>query len=69
MVEHHVVSQYFLLTFVGSEALLSDIQTTVTALAFLGGGLFWGAPVKSCESVCERGVTVSNPSKPRSTFA
>jgi hypothetical protein len=49
MIENGVVSQYFPLAFVGTEALVSNLQVAVTALAYLGGGLFWGAPLKGTQ--------------------
>jgi hypothetical protein len=49
MIENGVVSQLFPLAFVGAEALLSNVQVAVTAVAYLGGGSFWGAPVKGTQ--------------------
>jgi hypothetical protein len=49
MIENGVVSQFFPLAFVGVKALLSNLQVAVTAVAYMGGGLFWGAPVKGTQ--------------------
>jgi hypothetical protein len=49
MIESGVVSQYFPLAFVGAEALLANLQVAVTAVSYLGGGLFWGAPLKGTQ--------------------
>ncbi|HEU0249187.1 MAG TPA: hypothetical protein VFR48_00545 [Solirubrobacteraceae bacterium] len=49
MIEGGVISQFFPVSFVGAEALFANLQVTVTAVAFLGGGQFWGAPLKGTE--------------------
>lgn len=49
MVEHGVRSQFFPLAFVSSESLVGNLQGAVTALAYLGGGEFWGQQVKGTQ--------------------